>query len=304
MNLISQIKKEVKNKVSGRITFEENLSKYSWFNLGGPAKVIFKPKNLNELSIFLKKIKGFNKIKVLGVGSNTLIRDGGFDGIVIKLGKPFTHLSLFDQNTLIAGAAALDKSVSNFALENSLTGFEFLSCIPGTTGGGIRMNSGCYGEDISKILISVQVMDLDGKIKVIYLSDIKFSYRKCNLEDNLIFISATFRGKKDNKSNIQKKIHNLIERKRKDQPSKIKTCGSTFKNPENNKAWKLIKDSGCAGMSIGDAHVSKKHCNFFVNKGSAKSKDLEKLIYRVRSEVLDKTGINLELELQIIGEKL
>ena len=303
MNLISQIE-EIKNKISGKIYFDESLSKYSWFNLGGPAKVIFKPKNLNELSIFLKNIKGFDKIKVLGVGSNTLIRDGGFDGIIIKLGKSFSHLSLFDQNTLIAGASALDKNVSNFALENSLTGFEFLSCIPGAIGGGIRMNSGCYGEDISKILVSIQVMDLHGKIKIIQSSGVKFFYRGCNLEDNLIFVSATFRGKKDKKINIQKKINNLIEQKNKDQPYKIKTCGSTFKNPENNKAWKLIKNSGCAGMCIGDARISEKHCNFFINKGNAKSEDLENLIYQVRRKVLDKTGINLELELQIIGEKL
>ena len=303
MNLISQIE-EIKNKISGKIYFDESLSKYSWFNLGGPAKVIFKPKNLNELSIFLKNIKGFDKIKVLGVGSNTLIRDGGFDGIIIKLGKSFSHLSLFDQNTLIAGASALDKNVSNFALENSLTGFEFLSCIPGAIGGGIRMNSGCYGEDISKILVSIQVMDLHGKIKIIQSSGVKFFYRGCNLEDNLIFVSATFRGKKDKKINIQKKINNLIEQKNKDQPYKIKTCGSTFKNPENNKAWKLIKNSGCAGMRIGDARISEKHCNFFINKGNAKSEDLENLIYQVRRKVLDKTGINLELELQIIGEKL
>ena len=302
MNLISQIE-EIKNKISGKIYFDESLSKYSWFNLGGPAKVIFKPKNLNELSIFLKNIKGFDKIKVLGVGSNTLIRDGGFNGIIIKLGKSFSHLSLFDQNTLIAGASALDKNVSNFALENSLTGFEFLSCIPGAIGGGIRMNSGCYGEDISKILVSIQVMDLHGKIKIIQSSGVKFFYRGCNLEDNLIFVSATFRGKKDKKINIQKKINNLIEQKNKDQPYKIKTCGSTFKNPENNKAWKLIKDSGCAGMRIGDAHISEKHCNFFINKGNAKSSDLENLIYQVKNKVLDKTGINLELELQIIGEK-
>ena len=303
MNLISQIE-EIKNKISGKIYFDESLSKYSWFNLGGPAKVIFKPKNLNELSIFLKNIKGFDKIKVLGVGSNTLIRDGGFNGIIIKLGKSFSHLSLFDQNTLIAGASALDKNVSNFALENSLTGFEFLSCIPGAIGGGIRMNSGCYGEDISKILVSIQVMDLHGKIKIIQSSDVKFFYRGCNLEDNLIFVSATFRGKKDKKINIQKKINNLIEQKNKDQPYKIKACGSTFKNPENNKAWKLIKNSGCAGMCIGDARISEKHCNFFINKGNAKSEDLENLIYQVRRKVLDKTGINLELELQIIGEKL
>ena len=195
MNLISQIK-EIKNKISGQILFNESLSKYSWFNLGGPARVIFRPKNLNELSIFLKDLKGFDKIKVLGVGSNTLIRDGGFNGVIIKFRKNFSHISLIDENTLVAGASALDKNVSNFALENSLSGFEFLSCIPGTIGGGIRMNSGCYGEDISKILISVQVMDLDGKINVIHASNIKFSYRKCNLDNNLIFVSATFLGRK------------------------------------------------------------------------------------------------------------
>jgi len=303
MNLISQIK-EIKKKISGQILFDESLSKHSWFNLGGPAKVIFKPKNLNELSIFLKNCKEFNKIKVLGAGSNTLIRDGGFDGVIIKLGKSFSHLSLLGQNMLIAGASALDKNVSNFALENSLSGFEFLSCIPGTIGGGIRMNSGCYGEDISKILISVQVMDLSGKLKVVHSSDIKFSYRGCNLDNSLIFISATFKGKNDSNPNIQKKIINLVERKKKDQPSKIKTCGSTFKNPENNKAWSLIKDSGCAGMKMGDAHISEKHCNFFVNKGNAKSQDLENLIYQVKNRVLNKTGIKLELELEIIGEKL
>ena len=295
---------EVKNRISGRIQFHENLSKYSWFNLGGPAKVVFKPMNLNELSIFLKNIKEFDKIKVLGTGSNTLIRDGGFNGIIIKLGKSFSHLSLLNKNTLVAGASALDKNVSNFAFENSLTGFEFLSCIPGTIGGGVRMNSGCYGEDIKKILISVQVMDFQGKMKVIYSSDIKFSYRGCNLGNNLIFVSATFKGKSDNKLNIQKKINNLIKRKSEDQPTKIKTCGSTFKNPENGKAWKLIKDSECGGMKVGDAYISEKHCNFFVNKGKATSKDLEELIYEVKSKVFNKTGINLELELQIIGEKL
>ncbi len=303
MNLISQIM-EVKSRISGKIQFHENLSKYSWFNLGGPAKVVFKPMNLNELSIFLKNIKEFDKIKVLGAGSNTLIRDGGFNGIIIKLGKSFSHLSLLNKNTVIAGASALDKNVSNFAFENSLTGFEFLSCIPGTIGGGVRMNSGCYGEDIEKILVSVQVMDFQGKMKVIYSSDIKFSYRGCNLGNNLIFVSATFKGKSDNKLNIQKKINNLIKRKNEDQPTKIKTCGSTFKNPENGKAWKLIKDSGCGGMKVGDAYISEKHCNFFVNKGKATSKDLEELIYEVKSKVFNKTGINLELELQIIGEKL
>ncbi len=302
MNLTSQIE-NIKNKISGKIILNEDLSKLSWFNLGGPAKVLFKPKNLNELSLFLKEINKNEKIKVLGAGSNTLIRDGGFEGIIIKLGKSFNHLSLFDQDTLIAGASVLDKNLSSFALENSLSGFEFLSCIPGTVGGAIRMNSGCYGEDISKIIISVQVMDLDGKMRVIYSPDIKFSYRNCNLDENLIFISATFKGKKNKKINIKKKINTLVKQKNETQPSRIKTCGSTFKNPENYKAWKLIKDSGCAGMKIGDAYISEKHCNFFVNKGKANSKDLETLIKKVRNKVFEKTKINLELELQIIGKE-
>ena len=303
MNLISQIN-EIKKNFSSQILFDEKLSKHSWFNLGGPAKVIFKPQNLTELSIFLKSLKGLKKIVVLGAGSNTLIRDGGFDGIIIKLGKSFSNLSLLNEETLIAGASALDKKVSNFALENSLSGFEFLSCIPGTIGGAIRMNSGCYDEEISKILLSIQVMDFRGRIKVINSSDVKFFYRECDLDSNLIFVSATFKGKKGNYNLIQKKINDLVDKKKKDQPSKIKTCGSTFKNPKNKKAWMLIKNSGCAGMKIGDACISEKHCNFFVNKGNAKSQDLENLIYQVKRKVFEKTGIKLELELKIIGEKL
>ena len=303
MELISQLN-EIKDKISGQILFNENLSKHSWFNLGGPAKVIFRPKSLNELSAFLKHVKGFKKIKVLGAGSNTLIRDGGYDGIIIKLGKSFTRLTLFDGNKIIAGAGALDKNVSDFAHENSLSKFEFLSCIPGTMGGGIRMNSGCYSEDISKILVSVQVIDLSGNIRVIYSKDINFSYRKCSLDKDLIFISATLQGKKDDKIVIGKKIRDFTDKKKRSQPSKIKTCGSTFKNPKNTKAWRLIKDAHCAGIRVGDAYISDKHCNFFVNKGNAKSKDLENLIHLVKSKVFEKTGINLELEIKIIGEKL
>ena len=302
MTLISQIS-EIKKKISGQILFNEELSKYSWFNLGGPAKVIFKPKNLNELSFFLKSLKGNNKIKVLGGGSNTLIRDNGFDGIIIKLGKSFSHLTLFNERTIIAGVSALEKNVSNFALENSISGLEFLSCIPGTIGGGIRMNSGCYGYDISKVLLSVQAMDLSGKVRIIHSSNIKFSYRGCDLEDNLIFISATFQGIVDKNINIKEKIKNLIERKKKTQPSQIKTCGSTFKNPKNGKAWSLIKKAGCSGMRVGEAYISEKHCNFFVNKGDANSKDLEDLINKVKQQVYKKTGTKLELEIQIIGEK-
>ncbi len=294
----------LKKKISGKILLNENLSKLSWFNLGGPAKILFKPKNLKELSIFLKEIDGSCKIKVLGAGSNTLIRDGGFNGIVIKFGKSFSRISLFDSTTIIAGASALDKQVSNFALENSLAGFEFLSCIPGTIGGGIRMNSGCYDQDISKVLISLQVIDYHGNIRIIKSSDIKFHYRGSSISENLIFISATFRGKKTDKLNIEEKVNNFVATKKMTQPSKIKTCGSTFKNTKHKKAWQLIKESGCIGMKVGDAQISEKHCNFFVNKGNAKSNDVENLINKVKEKVLNKTGINLELEIQIIGENL
>ena len=298
----SQIK-TIKKNFLANISFNENLSKFSWFNLGGPAKIFFRPQNIKELSLFLKEINGSSKIKVLGTGSNTLIRDGGYDGIIIKFRKSFSHLSLFDSNTIIAGSSVLDKNLSTFALENSLSGFEFLSCIPGTVGGAVRMNSGCYDEDISKILISVQAVDLKGNIRIFRASDIKFHYRGSDLHNDLIFVSATFSGKKDRKSNIQEKLDNFVKQKKNAQPQKIKTCGSTFKNPNNKKAWKLIKDSDCSGMKVGGAKISEKHCNFFVNSGNAKSKDLEKLINQVQNKVLDKTGINLELELQIIGEK-
>tara|TARA_B100000029_G_scaffold89938_1_gene79677 strand:- start:243 stop:1154 length:912 start_codon:yes stop_codon:yes gene_type:complete len=294
----------LKKKISGKISINESLSKFSWFNLGGPARILFRPKNLKELSFFLKEMKEVEAIKVLGAGSNTLIRDGGFDGVIIKFGKSFSHLSILNSDTLIAGASCLDKNVSNFALENSISGFEFLSCIPGTIGGAIRMNSGCYGENISKILVSVQAMDFKGEIKIIKRSDINFYYRGSNLDEKLLFISATFKGLKGDNTKIKKKMEELIQRKKQTQPSKIKTCGSTFKNPENDKAWKLIKNSGCAGLVVGKAEISKKHCNFFVNKGGAKSEDLENLIAKVKDKVLEKTGTELELELQIIGKKI
>ena len=302
MTLITQID-NIKKKIAGKITFNESLSKLSWFGLGGPAQVLFRPKNLKELSTFLKKINGFCEIKIIGAGSNTLIRDGGFEGVIIKLGKEFSHLSILNSNTIIAGSSALDRNVSKFALENSLTGFEFLSCIPGAIGGAVRMNSGCYGGDISNILVSVQAMDYTGNLKIINSSKIKFYYRGSNLDNDLIFISATLKGVKNTKLNIQNKIKMFLKKKENTQPLKARTCGSTFKNPENKKAWKLIQDSGCAGMKIGDAQISDKHCNFFINNGKAKSKDLEKLIFQVKDKVFKETGINLELEVQIIGKR-
>ena len=282
----------------------ESLSKYNWFNLGGPAEIFFKPNNEIEIKEFLKsQFKETKKIHILGAGSNTLFRDKGFDGIIIKLNKNFAYTKLLEDNKIEAGAATLDKHVSDFATEKSLSGFEFLSCIPGSIGGAITMNSGCYGEDISKIVFSVKVMDLNGEIKILNKDQIKFFYRGTSLNKNFIILSVILLGKKSSKQIIRSKVENLINKKKNSQPSRIKTCGSTFKNPINQKAWQLIKLSNCKDLKIGGAKISPQHCNFFLNDGNATSSDIENLIQKVKSEVLEKTGVNLELELKIVGRK-
>jgi UDP-N-acetylmuramate dehydrogenase len=292
-------------KFGNNLSENTSLSNYSWFNLGGNAEFFFKPNDIDQLIEFLAEAKNNNlKITILGAGSNTLIRDKGVRGVVIKLSSNFSYTKLIDKDTIQTGAATLDRTVANFAKDNSITNFEFLSCIPGSIGGAITMNSGCYENDISKILLSVQVIDTnDYKEKEIKKEDIKFLYRGANLPKDLIIVSAKFRGLIANKDEIEKKQLNLIERKKLSQPSQIKTCGSTFKNiNKNKKAWKLIKEAGCENFKEGDAMISQKHCNFFVNNGKAKSSDIENLIKRVRAKVYAETGVNLELEIKIIGE--
>ncbi len=283
---------------------KENLSNYSWFGLGGQAESLFKPKTLSELKNFLKGNKDKKKdIYILGAGSNTLFRDRGFKGTIIKLGSEFSYSNLLDKNKIEVGASCLDKKLSDFAYKNSLSGFEFLSCIPGTIGGGIAMNCGCYGYDISQIFYSLKAIDFNGETKTFGKNEIKFFYRGSDLPRNLIFISAVLEGKVSNQEEIKNKQHSLQIKKNKSQPSKIKTCGSTFKNPENKKAWELIKISDCSALMVGGAKMSPKHCNFFLNDGNATTEDVETLINEVKKRVLKKTGVNLELEIKIIGEK-
>ena len=292
-------------KFSENISNNTKLSNYSWFNLGGPAEYFFKPKNKEQLIEFLEENRQ-NKLKltILGAGSNLLIRDKGIRGVVIKLGLPFSEIKLIDQDIIEAGAAALDRKVANFAKDNGIGNLEFLSCIPGSLGGAIIMNSGCYGNDISKVLISIKVIDLKScKEKVIKRDEVKFFYRGSNLPNELIITSVRLKGKKQLKEIVEKKQNDLIQKKKLTQPSQVKTCGSTFKNFKNNqKAWQLIKQSGCDSFKEGDAEVSKKHCNFFVNNGNANAADIEKLINKVRETVSKKTGIDLELEIKIVGD--
>ena len=299
MSLSQNLIKKFERNISSNI----KLSNYSWFNLGGPAEYFFKPEDENQLIEFLKDNQE-NKIKItiLGAGSNTLIRDNGVKGVVIKLGSNFSNVKLINKDTLEVGAATLDRKVANFAKDNGIGNLEFLSCIPGTIGGAVTMNSGCYGNDISKVLISLNAIDINQCKKIeIKKEDIEFSYRGTNLSNKLIIISAKLKGKVNSKDSIEKIQNELIEKKKFSQPSQIKTCGSTFKNmSEERKAWKLI-ESGC-GISRRRCCNFKKHCNFFVNNGKAKSSDIEKLINKVKKTVNDKAGVDLELEIKIVGE--
>ena len=299
---INQLKKLL-NEFDEDLRFEHDLKKKNWFNIGGKTKVFYKANNLKDLINFLKKINNLEKIFVLGAGSNTLISDNLFDGIVIKLSNNFNNISLLGDDIIIAGSAVLDKNLSNFAIDNGLSGFEFLSCIPGTVGGGIKMNAGCFGKEFKDILLSIQAIDRSGNIVTISSKDIKFEYRNSNLSHELIFLSASFKGVKSNSSKIKEETNRLKKEKEKAQPTKIKTSGSTFKNPTSQtskKVWELIKESVPLDKSFGDACISKKHCNFFVNKGNATFNDMNSLIEFVSKRVLEKTGINLEKEIKIL----
>ena len=260
--------KELLLDFKSNVVFNQDLKNKNWFNIGGRCKVFFKAENLNNLIKFLKILENREKISIIGAGSNTLITDEVYDGVVIKLGKNFNKISLLNENIIISGTAVLDKNLANFAMENRLSGFEFLTGIPGTIGGGIRMNAGCFGSEIKDILISVQALDRMGNLSTIPSDQIKFEYRNNNLSENLIFLSASFKGEKGDIDEIKKKIHNIKSRKENNQPSRIKTSGSTFKNPvgqTHKKAWELIKESVPSNLNFGML-VSRKTFNFFVNK--------------------------------------
>ncbi len=299
------INQELTKKFNNTIFSNKKLSNYSWFNLGGPAEYFFKPQNEKQLIEFLKENKK-NKLKItiLGAGSNTLIRDNGIKGAVIKLSSNFSKIKILGKNIIEVGAATLDRKVADFAKDNNIGGFEFLACIPGTIGGAIIMNSGCYGNEISQRLISINGIDIVKCEEIsINRKDIDFFYRGTNLPEQLIITSVKLKGEKIPKSFIEKKQKEMISKKKLSQPSQLKTCGSTFKNVDSKKkAWELIKETGSNQFKVGDAVISEKHCNFFVNNGKAKSSDIEKLINRVKKTVSEKTGVNLELEIKIIGE--
>ena len=291
--------------IKGKIKFNYSLKNHTWLNIGGNAKIFFIPETLSELREFLLYLKKENNnLFIIGAGSNLLISDNVQNRIFIKLGKNFNKISLTKNNVVIAGCSILDKNVSNFACEHSLSGLEFLSCIPGSIGGGIRMNSGCFGTEFKDVLLSVQVMDFSGRVYTINSKNINFEYRQTNLPKNLIFLSASFKTNKKDKKEIEEKIYKFKQKKESTQPLRVKTGGSTFKNPKNHlekKVWQIIKENVDNQISFGDAKISEKHSNFFININNASFKDMHDLINFVKKKVKEKTGISLQLELEIVN---
>ena len=297
--------KKLALSIDGDIFFNQSIKNLNWFNIGGKTEIFFKPNSLKSLIEYLKLYALRGKIFILGKGSNVLFDDDIYKGTIIKLGKSFSNITLLDKETIIAGAAVSQKKVSEFAKDRNISGLEFMSCIPGSIGGGIRMNSGCFKKEFKDVLVSIQLVDFKGVVRSIPTNKINFNYRSIELPKDLIFLSATFKGKEKKREEIYNYMNKLNAIKNMAQPTKIKTSGSTFKNPidqTDKKVWELIRLSVPTETHYGDAVISEKHANFFVNKKNAKSVDMKSLIKFVKKKVKDKTGVKLELEIVLVEQ--
>lgn len=289
-------------QVRGRYLFDVPLAPTTWFRVGGPAQVTYKPADIQDLCFFLEKRPKRIPLNIIGVGSNLLVRDGGVEGVVIRLGQGFTNMYV-DDTILDIGAAVLDRNVANLACQSGIGGFEFLCGIPGTIGGALRMNAGAYGSEISQILVHAQVLDSKGKIHRLTPHELGLSYRHCDLPKDWIFIGARLRGYKEESGKIQERMDACLEARELTQPVASRTGGSTFANPEGQKAWELIEKAGCRGLRKNDAMMSEMHCNFMINTGSATASDLEDLGEEVRRKVFSATGVDLRWEIEKIGSR-
>ncbi len=298
--------KKIQNLLlNGKLSFNFNLASHTWLKTGGNADIFFIPEDVNDLRRFLKSIKNDLPFYILGAGSNTLFRDFGFDGAVIKLSKNFDYVKFINDKEFKVGAATNCIKLARLLAKNYATGLEFFSGIPGSIGGAIKMNAGAYGNETSKLLTKIKLLDSkDGKIKEILSKDYKMQYRQTSFPDEYIFLEATFKYIKNNNiSENLEKINELVSHRELAQPIQEKTSGSTFKNPLHKKAWKLIQESGCKNYKLGKAHLSRIHSNFIINEGGATSNDIEKLGEKIIKKVYKKFGIKLVWEIKIIGRK-
>ena len=274
----------------------------TWFRAGGPAEVLYLPPDPDDLSDFLKGVSADVPLTVIGVGSNLLVRDGGVEGVVIRLGRGFMNAKAEALHRVRAGAAALDVSVAKAALEAGLSGLEFMRGIPGTVGGGLRMNAGAYGREFKDTLVEAIALNRKGEPVRFTNSQMGFEYRRSNVPADLIFIEALFQATPGDKAQIEARMNEITDARSATQPIKSRTGGSTFKNPPGNKAWQLIDKAGCRGLRHGDAEVSTLHCNFLINHGDATGDQIEALGEEVRAKVKAATGIELEWEIKRIGK--
>jgi UDP-N-acetylmuramate dehydrogenase len=286
----------------GRLAADAPLGPQTWFGTGGPAEVLFRPADVEDLASFLRALPADVPVTVLGVGSNLLVRDGGVKGVVIRLMRGFTGIAV-DGNQLLAGAGAPDLNVALTARDHALAGLEFLSGIPGTMGGAVMMNAGAYGGELAEVLVSAEAIDRTGKVHRISAAELSFSYRHSSAPADWIFTSARLRGEPGDPLAIARRIAEIDSTRTESQP-RSRTGGSTFVNPPGHKAWELIDQAGCRGLRIGEAQVSEKHCNFLINLGAASAADIEALGEEVRRRVLDKSGVRLDWEIRRIGVPL
>jgi UDP-N-acetylmuramate dehydrogenase len=289
-------------RVAGKLTAIAPLAPLVWFKSGGSAQWLFEPKDLDDLQSFLRNLDPATPVMALGLGSNMIVRDGGVAGVVVRLGKAFAKVKPVDAITLDCGGGASGILVSSTARDAAIAGLEFLRSIPGTVGGFVRMNGGAYGGEVKDILVDCDVILRDGQLANLTAEDLHYSYRHSELPDGAIVVSARFRGKPGEPSSIQAEMDRISESREASQPLRSKTGGSTFKNPDGHKAWQLVDEAGCRGLQIGGAQVSEKHTNFLINTGEASSADIEALGEEVRRRVLAKSGIDLQWEIQRVGE--
>ena len=290
----------IASKLKSKIYFDYNIGRLTWFRTGGNAKIYAIVENSEELEIILNEIKNDN-FYILGSGSNLLVRDGGFNGIIIKLGKGFNSYIL-NENKIEVGASVLDINLSNFALKNKIEGFEFYSGIPGSIGGAVKMNAGCFGSETKDMINSIETYNKNFEKKIILKKDINLRYRNSNIQNNQIISKVIFNFKIGDVESIKKKMLKIKNQRLLSQPIKNKTSGSTFKNPNNLYAAKLIEESGCKGMSVGNASVSTHHANFLINNGNATAEEIENLGKLVIEKVYKKFSIELDWEVKIIGD--
>jgi UDP-N-acetylmuramate dehydrogenase len=288
-------------QVRGRLTADAPLAPLVWFKAGGRAEWLFEPKDVDDLGDFLASLDPLVPVMGLGLGSNLIVRDGGVPGVVVRLGKAFARVEPVDPVTLRCGGGASGILVSSTARDAGIGGLEFLRSIPGTVGGFVRMNGGAYGREVKDILIDCELVLRNGERVTLDLAELGYTYRHSELPEGSIVVGATFRGHAGDPEKIQAEMDRIADEREASQPLRSRTGGSTFKNPPGTKAWKLIDAAGCRGLTVGDAQVSEKHCNFLLNLGEAKAADIEALGEEVRRRVRAQSGVELEWEIQRVG---